>query len=131
MDTNTKSTFPHTSGRRNRRHSTEFKRAVVEQSYLPGASVARLARDHGINANQVFAWRKLHRDAAFAHVTGSPTVLLPVSVSTSIPEDAVPALNEGAPLTGTLELTIGKTRLTISGSPDSVILRTVLAQLLR
>ncbi|TXH82111.1 MAG: hypothetical protein E6Q80_15975 [Thauera aminoaromatica] len=41
-----------------RRHTTEFKRAVVKQSRQPGASVSRLAHPHDINAKQIFAWRK-------------------------------------------------------------------------
>ena len=30
---------------------------------MPGSSVADVAREHGINANQVFQWRRLYRDA--------------------------------------------------------------------
>lgn len=37
-----------------RQHSQEFKRIVVELAMQPGASVARVACDHGVNANQVF-----------------------------------------------------------------------------
>lgn len=42
-----------------RQHSLEFKRALVARSLEPGASVARIAREHGVNANQVFSWRRL------------------------------------------------------------------------
>ncbi|WP_310034953.1 transposase [Paraburkholderia graminis] len=45
--------------RQNRRYPLEWKRSVVEQTFEPGASVARVARDNNINANQVWAWRKL------------------------------------------------------------------------
>lgn len=45
-----------------RRHSIEFKRTVVEQSLQPGASVSRLARQHDVNANQIFAWRKAYQE---------------------------------------------------------------------
>jgi transposase len=38
--------------------SFEWKRRIVEESLVPGASVARIARAHGVNANQVFAWRQ-------------------------------------------------------------------------
>jgi transposase-like protein len=38
----------------NRRwRSVEELRAIVEASLAPGASVARVARAHGVNANQV------------------------------------------------------------------------------
>ena len=38
--------------------SPELKRQIVEETLVPGASVARVARAHGVNANQVFAWRR-------------------------------------------------------------------------
>ncbi len=42
------------------RRSVAEKRRIVEETLLPGASVARVARAHGINANQVFGWRRLY-----------------------------------------------------------------------
>ena len=39
---------------RRRRYDPVFNRALVEQKLEPGASVARIAREHGINANQLF-----------------------------------------------------------------------------
>jgi transposase-like protein len=47
------------AGKRRKRSALERLR-IVEETLAPGASVARVARSHGINANQVFAWRKLH-----------------------------------------------------------------------
>lgn len=44
-------------GRRVRRSAAE-KRRIVEQGLQPGASVARVAHEHGVNANQVFQWRR-------------------------------------------------------------------------
>ncbi len=61
-----------------RHHSHEFKRAVVEETFHPGAaSVARIARHHGINANQVFKWRRAFRDGS---LDGESPALLPVQV---------------------------------------------------
>ena len=37
----------------------EEKRRIVEEAFLPGTSVADVARRHGLNSNQVFNWRKL------------------------------------------------------------------------
>ena len=37
-----------------RRHSDALKRELVERSLQPGASVAALAQEHGINANLLF-----------------------------------------------------------------------------
>lgn len=45
-----------------RRRSAEERRRVVEETFEPGASVARVALKHGVNANQVFQWRRLYRD---------------------------------------------------------------------
>jgi transposase len=36
------------------------KRQIVEETMVEGASVARIARAHGVNANQVFYWRMLY-----------------------------------------------------------------------
>src|SRR5471032_1432778 len=56
-----------------RQHSQEFKRMVVELAMQPGASVARIARDHGVNANQVFSWRRLYNEGrARATASGYP-----------------------------------------------------------
>ena len=44
------------SARRLRR-TAEEKRRIVEATLAPGASIARVVREHGVNANQVFQWR--------------------------------------------------------------------------
>lgn len=36
-----------------RQHSQDFKRMVIELATQPGASVARVARDYGVNVNHV------------------------------------------------------------------------------
>ena len=47
------------SGRRVRRwRSVSEKRQIVQLTLEPGASVAEVARAHGLNANQVFKWRR-------------------------------------------------------------------------
>ncbi len=43
------------------RRSAEEKRRIVEATLVPGASIARVAREHGVNANQVFQWRYEYR----------------------------------------------------------------------
>jgi transposase-like protein len=40
-----------------RRHSAELKRLVLAQCAEPGASVAKVALTHGLNANLVHKWR--------------------------------------------------------------------------
>jgi len=51
---------------------------------VEGASVARVARAHGINANQVFGWRRLYLGGRLGERKPAMT-LLPVRVSESVP----------------------------------------------
>jgi len=41
--------------------SPELKRQVVEETLVPGASVARVAQAHGVNANPLLNWRRQYR----------------------------------------------------------------------
>ena len=45
-----------------RYRSKQERRQIVEESLQPRASVAVIARQHEVNANQVFQWRKLYRE---------------------------------------------------------------------
>ena len=56
------SALPETSDRvrvSRRSWPLEEKRRIVEEAFRPGVSVADVARRHGLNANQVFNWRKV------------------------------------------------------------------------
>ncbi|WP_175991788.1 transposase, partial [Burkholderia stagnalis] len=65
-----------------RRHPTEWKRTIVALTFEPGASVARVARENGINANQVWAWRRLHAQGLLTD-DAIPETMLPVVVNES------------------------------------------------
>ncbi|WP_229218115.1 transposase [Rugamonas apoptosis] len=52
MDTNFQPVISKNTHGHYRQHPLEFKRALVALSLKPGASVARIAREHGVNANQ-------------------------------------------------------------------------------
>src|SRR6185503_3524099 len=41
-----------------RHYDSAFKRHLVELTLVPGASVARIALDHRVNANILFRWRR-------------------------------------------------------------------------
>ena len=72
MDTIIDSKKP--AGTRKRRTYTEAQRLqILEEAARPGASVASVARRHGINDNVVFTWRKQRH--------GSPPRMLPVTVT--------------------------------------------------
>ena len=54
------------------------RRDIVEETLVPGASVARVARRNDVNANQVFYWRKLFREGRLGISMNAQ--LLPVKV---------------------------------------------------
>ena len=65
--------------RRRRRYSKEFKRQVVEETLVRGASVAAIAMGHRLNANQVFTWRRKYlRESAM--VPARTVKMLPVTI---------------------------------------------------
>src|SRR6185312_2184025 len=85
--------------RQNRRYPLEWKRSVVEQTFEPGASVARVARDNNINANQVWAWRKLYAQGLLIEDAQAETMLpVVVDVQSDRPAARAPeATNAPAP----------------------------------
>jgi transposase len=110
-----------------RRHTDEFKRAVVAQSLRPGASLSRVAREHNINANQVFAWRKLFSETQAAAAT---CAFLPVALartSSSAPPSSLESKREPS---GSIELTIGNASLRLQGAVDMETLALLLQRLL-
>lgn len=61
----------------------EDKLAIIEEASRPNTSVALVARKHGINANQVFGWLRLHRSGLLeSQRHGKPVPLLPVKITT-------------------------------------------------
>ena len=64
---------PVTSGepRARRRWPVAEKRRIVLKSFEAGASVSVVARRHDVNANQVFAWRKLCTPPGRAALSGA------------------------------------------------------------
>ena len=67
----------------------EQKRRIVEETLAEGASVAQIARVHGVNANLVFNWRKLYRAGQLGGRAGNK--LLPVRVTgEDTPRPSVP-----------------------------------------
>jgi transposase len=114
-----------------RRHSLAFKRAVVELALQPGASVARIAREHDLNTNQVFGWRRAYQEGLLGE-PGSPALLPVEIVSTPLAETAnrePTALAQTAD--GVLVIESRHGRLRVQGRADAMTLRLVLEQLLR
>jgi transposase len=117
------------SGQR-RRWTVEDKRQIVEQTLSSTLSVASLARQHGVNANQLFYWRKLYRTGQLGGECVGESAgfrLLPVSVEGDEPSEAEPEQSEYlAPgLTMNIEIP-GRALVSIAGAVDAEIVRAVL-----
>ena len=128
MDTNFQPIISTNARGHYRQHPLEFKRALVALSLEPGASVARIAREHGVNANQVFSWRRLYQQGRL----GVPTSLrddglLPVVLAPPAPAPS----NTSSDADGTIVLELGEVRVRIEGQPNAAILAQVLDRVLR
>jgi transposase len=60
--------------------SVEEKRRIVEATFAPGTSIARVAREHGVNAKQIFQWRCEYSKGILGERTKPAAKLLPVVV---------------------------------------------------
>jgi transposase len=60
---------------RRRRWTAAEKLAMVRETYEAGQSVSLVARQHGVNPNQIFHWRKLERDGALTAVGAGEAVV--------------------------------------------------------
>jgi len=106
----------------------------VEETLLAGSSVARVAQRHGVNANQVFQWRRLYQSGLLDATPENAMKLLPVSVT----EDAVPAKPEQTEVsvaptvaaTGAIHIELRKgIRISLEGAVDPALVRAVLRSL--
>jgi transposase len=99
-----------------RRHRSKLeRRRIVEESLEPGASVAVIARAHGVNANL---------EATDLRTAG--TELMPVRIIEGSGEARPAHLYSGA-----IQIELGRARLRIEGSVDPDTLRSILQQLSR
>ena len=92
-----------------RRHSAQLKASVLEQCAVPGASVAKVAMSHGLNANIVHGWRKLarERDAACDRPTPSPAIVpakLVAGVAQFVPVSLTPTPSPTTPAPADIQI---------------------------
>jgi transposase len=127
------------ASKRRKRSALERLR-IVEETLAPGASVARVARSHGINANQVFAWRKLHLagklvDRAEPAANSNTPRLLPVTVSeaerpseiaASTAPSAAPASCVSQLSAASIQIQLPKAMVRVEGIADGATLRLIL-----
>lgn len=130
-----------------RQHDRSFKVDLIEQSLQPGASVAVIARNSGINANLLFKWRRDHKRKTIAASmltapapAPAPTVLLPVHVESVTRVGASSALQPMPPAEmalgsravargSVIELEFAGAQLRVRGAVDEAALCSVLRAL--
>ena len=106
MDTSTEQSAGAGSGgrqvRRRKQWSVQEKLQIVRETLQSGSSVPVIARRHGVNANQIFTWRReyrrgklLDRGVESARDRKAPA-LLPVRIH--VPMKAVPQEASAAPV---------------------------------
>ena len=115
-----------------RRHTTAFKRELVERSLQPGASVSAIALENGINANVLFRWRREHlrATASVQHESTEQAVLLPVQLAATVTPTRQEAATPRSPMAaGLIEIDIGAARVRLRGAVDEANVRCVLQAL--
>ena len=109
--------------------SVTEKRQIVQSTLGPGASVAEVARAHGVNANQVFKWRRAFERG---ELNEACSALLPVTIaSTSEPERELLAEEHHASAAcGSIHIEFaGRAVISIESGADSALVRQVLESL--
>ena len=115
------------------------KRRMVEETLMQGASVARIARAHGVNTNQLFGWRRLYLRGRLGEQR--PTMkLLPVRVSEGLPPVTTHTKGAGSgaievanptSISGTIHIELRQAQVHIEGAADAALVRVLLECLTR
>ena len=114
--------------------TAEEKRRIVEATQVPGASIARVARENGVNANQVFQWRHEYRKGTGWAAARQPRAqLLPVTVTAEPSSIAVAEVaSVPFPSTGSIHIELpGRALVSVEAGVDATLVRAVLESLLR
>jgi transposase len=119
-----------TARRVRRFRSVAEKRQIVNLTLEPGASVALVARAHGLNANQVFKWRRAFERGELVD-SAACTALLPVTVSAPTEaEIREPAAQQQPAASGSIHIEFpGRAMLTVESGADPALLRSILESL--
>ncbi|MDE9534950.1 IS66-like element accessory protein TnpA [Xenorhabdus bovienii] len=107
-----------------------FKISLAEKSLQPGANVAQLAREHGINDNLLFNWRNLYKRGLLSSRNDS-SWLLPVTLAEiTVPvEQPVPAMQQPAAKEPCCELALPSGILRIRGELTPELLRMLISEM--
>jgi len=117
-----------------RRYRTdEEKRRMVEGTLASGESVAVMARHYGVNANQLFHWRKQYLAGllgAVSDVAKHDMQLLPVTVRDDRPVESEHKLFSFERPTCTINIEFpGRALVSVEGQVDPALVRAVLESL--
>ncbi|WP_205611428.1 transposase [Burkholderia sp. Nafp2/4-1b] len=111
----------------------ELRDRLAAAACEPGVSVAKLARENGINANMLFTWRRRYLADQQARSAGLiPVVLLSDTPTEVIASSSVEPQAQGAKSVspvGTIEIRIGRAVVKVDGLVDADMLRIVLGSL--
>jgi transposase len=118
------------SGRRVRRwRSVTEKRQIVQLTMEAGASVALVARAHGINANQLFKWRRAFERGELADSPVSSQALLPVTIAAPSTAE-MHAYGQQSARSGSIHIEFpGRAMISVESGADAGLLRSILESL--
>ncbi len=116
------------SSRRVRRwRPVSEKLQIVQLTRVPGASVAEVARAHGLNSNQLFKWRRAFERGELVERCAA---LIPVTVSSA---DESASKRDEAPRTstaGAIHVEIpGRAMISVEHGADPLLVRLVFESL--
>ena len=111
-----------------RHRSKRERRQVVEETLQPGASVAVIARQHGVNANQVFSWRKQYQAGRWGAIGAAQLVPVQVAADTQAKmsrhrSSSTPVCSQSS---GMIHIELRHAQVHIEGEVDAVLVRTLL-----
>jgi transposase len=133
-----------------RGYTLDFKLKVLNETFAPDASVAAVARRHGMNSNVLFRWRKQFREGRLGGQSLPAAGFVPIHVADDARDvrllpapqkpdgENVKSARPAAPVPtvgktpGLIEIeTAGGVKLRLSGRVDDRALRRVLAAIRR
>ena len=117
-----------------RQYSIAEKRSMVEETHVAGASVPEVALRHGVNANLLSVWRRLHQEGRLIEgATSKQVALLPVKVTTPtlLPSERAAPRKPAEKSSGVcIEIDFaGGQRLRIRGRIDRTLLKDLIVAL--
>jgi transposase len=122
--------------RARRGYSEGYKRRLVALTQAPGASVSRIALQHKLNANLLFAWRRQFGAPAKLQprrttAASAQPALLPVTIEADAVAVAADTAAQRTRADGYIEVEMGQGCVRVRGAVDLGMLEAVLRMLER